>query len=89
MSPMFQRFAGSAAILVGIGGLAYGLLFGAIVQGAGRGVAIAWNVLGLLGALLAIPAAATIQITIREYLRFRRGEPPPPTPGPAASSAAP
>jgi predicted PurR-regulated permease PerM len=47
---------------------------------------------GVLGALLAIPAAATIQITIREYLQFRRTQGPPPpatTPGPAASSAGP
>jgi predicted PurR-regulated permease PerM len=30
------------------------------------------TLLGVLGALLAIPAAATIQISIREYLAFRR-----------------
>ena len=30
------------------------------------------TLLGVLGALLAIPAAATIQITVREYLAFRR-----------------
>jgi predicted PurR-regulated permease PerM len=52
--------------------------------------------LGIIGALLAIPAAAAIQIAIREYLAYRRelrlGEPstaaePPatgsPTPGPS------
>jgi predicted PurR-regulated permease PerM len=50
---------------------------------------------GVLGALLAIPVAAAIQITIREYSMLRRAgaappEPePPPTPPPAASSAAP
>jgi predicted PurR-regulated permease PerM len=44
---------------------------------------------GVLGALLAIPAAATIQITIREYVQFRGGPGPPPIPGPAASSGAP
>jgi predicted PurR-regulated permease PerM len=46
---------------------------------------------GVLGALLAIPAAAAIQITVREYVQFRRaqGPPPPAIPGPAASSEAP
>jgi predicted PurR-regulated permease PerM len=33
---------------------------------------------GVLGALLAIPAAASIQITIREYFTFRRAQGPPP-----------
>jgi predicted PurR-regulated permease PerM len=41
---------------------------------------------GVLGALLAIPVAAAIQITIREYLALRRT---PPTPAPAPSSAGP
>jgi predicted PurR-regulated permease PerM len=45
---------------------------------------------GVLGALLAIPAAAALQITIREYLRFRRQGPPPPAiPDQAPSSAGP
>jgi predicted PurR-regulated permease PerM len=45
---------------------------------------------GVLGALLAIPVAASIQITIREYVKLRRAEPlPPATPGPAAGPAAP
>jgi predicted PurR-regulated permease PerM len=45
---------------------------------------------GVLGALLAIPVAASIQITIREYLKLRRAEPlPPARPGPAAGPAAP
>jgi predicted PurR-regulated permease PerM len=29
--------------------------------------------LGVIGALLAIPAAAAIQITVREWLEYRRG----------------
>jgi predicted PurR-regulated permease PerM len=33
---------------------------------------------GVLGALLAIPVAASLQITVREYLALRRAEPPPP-----------
>jgi predicted PurR-regulated permease PerM len=46
---------------------------------------------GVLGALLAIPVAASIQITIREYVRLRRLAlvPTSPTPGPEASSAGP
>ncbi len=51
---------------------------------------------GVIGALLAIPAAASIQIAIREILDYRRqGEehvdmpPSPPPPGPATSGTAP
>jgi predicted PurR-regulated permease PerM len=48
---------------------------------------------GVLGALLAIPVAASIQITIREYVRLRRLSLVPgataTTPGPEPSSAAP
>jgi predicted PurR-regulated permease PerM len=33
---------------------------------------------GVLGALLAIPAAASLQIAIREYFQFRRAQGPPP-----------
>src|SRR5215218_1960997 len=49
---------------------------------------------GVLGALLAIPVAASIQITIREYVTLRRlalvpGGGTPPTPSPGPSSAAP
>ncbi len=45
---------------------------------------------GVLGALLAIPVAAAIQITYREYRREIRQAPPPvATPGPGASPAAP
>jgi predicted PurR-regulated permease PerM len=49
------------------------------------------QLMGVLGALLAIPVAASIQITIREYTALRRADPgdAPPTPGPAASSAGP
>jgi predicted PurR-regulated permease PerM len=47
------------------------------------------TLLGVLGALLAIPAAATIQITVREYVAFRReragrSAAPAPTAPPAA-----
>jgi predicted PurR-regulated permease PerM len=44
---------------------------------------------GVLGALLAIPVAASIQITIREYLLLRRLSIAAPTPGQEASSASP
>jgi predicted PurR-regulated permease PerM len=45
---------------------------------------------GVLGALLAIPVAAAIQITIREYLLLRRTALlPATTPGPASSSPGP
>jgi predicted PurR-regulated permease PerM len=45
---------------------------------------------GVLGALLAIPVAATIQITYREYRALKRQVPPPVAkPGPGASPAVP
>jgi predicted PurR-regulated permease PerM len=46
------------------------------------------SLFGVLGALLAIPVAAAIQITIREYLLLRRTAILP-TPGPGSSSPAP
>ena len=46
--------------------------------------------MGVLGALLAIPVAASIQITYREYRALRRQSPPPvATPGPGPSPATP
>jgi predicted PurR-regulated permease PerM len=46
--------------------------------------------MGVLGALLAIPVAASIQITYREYRSLRRQSPPPvATPGPGPSPATP
>jgi len=46
--------------------------------------------MGVLGALLAIPVAAALQITYREYRALRRQEPPPVAkPGPTPSPAAP
>jgi predicted PurR-regulated permease PerM len=35
------------------------------------------TLLGVIGALLAIPSAAAIQIAVREYLDYRRGGAPP------------
>jgi predicted PurR-regulated permease PerM len=46
--------------------------------------------MGVLGALLAIPVAASLQITYREYRALRRQAPPPvATPGPGPSPATP
>ena len=67
MSRTFQRFAGTCSILVGIGGLAYGLLFGAIVYGAERPVALVWLTLGLLGALLGTPVAIALYMKLRDF----------------------
>jgi predicted PurR-regulated permease PerM len=50
------------------------------------------SLFGVLGALLAIPAAAAIQITIREYMAFRTAQGPPPAaakPAPGSSSPGP
>jgi len=44
---------------------------------------------GVLGALLAIPVAAAIQIIIIEYARFRRGEDPAPPESPPAPAVEP
>jgi hypothetical protein len=66
MTRTFERFAGTCAILVGVGGLAYGLLFGWIVLGAGRAVDITWLTLGLLGALLATAVSVALYYRLRE-----------------------
>lgn len=66
MTKTFQRFAGTCAILVGFGGLAYGLLFGWIVYGAGRAVSITWLTLGLVGALLATAVSVALYYRLRE-----------------------
>jgi hypothetical protein len=66
MSPTFQRFAGISAVLVGVGGLVYGLLFGAIVYGAGRGLILTWLTLGLVGAALATPVAVALYLRLRD-----------------------
>jgi predicted PurR-regulated permease PerM len=42
---------------------------------------------GIIGALLAIPAAASIQIAIREWMAYRREVVEPPTPAPGSSTA--
>jgi predicted PurR-regulated permease PerM len=42
---------------------------------------------GIIGALLAIPAAASIQIAIREWMAYRREVVEPPTPSPGSSTA--
>jgi predicted PurR-regulated permease PerM len=42
---------------------------------------------GILGALLAIPTAASIQIGIREWMAYRREVVEPPTPAPGSSTA--
>jgi hypothetical protein len=66
MSVIFQRFAGVSSILVGLGGLVYGVLFGAIVYGAGRGVVLTWLTFGLAGAALATPVAVALYLRLRD-----------------------
>ena len=66
MSAIFQRFAGISAILVGVGGLVYGVLFATIVYGAGRPVALTWLGVGLVGALLALPVAVALYMRLRD-----------------------
>lgn len=66
MTRTFERFAGTCGILVGVGGLAYGLLFGWIVFGAGRAVDITWLTLGLVGALLATAVSVALYYRLRE-----------------------
>jgi hypothetical protein len=69
MSRTFERFAGSCAILVGIGGLVYGLLFGWIVLGASRAVARTWLGVGLVGAILATPVLVALYYRLRDTER--------------------
>ncbi len=66
MSRTFQRFAGIGSVLVGVGGLVYGLLFGAIVYGAGRPVRLIWLTLGLVGAALGVAVAVAIYMRLRD-----------------------
>lgn len=66
MSRTFERFAGTCAILVGIGGLVYGLLFGWIVLGSPKAVATTWLAIGLLGALLATPVSVALYYLLRD-----------------------
>ena len=66
MSQRFRKFAGTCSILVGVGGLAYGLLFGAIVYGADRPIALAWLTLGALGAILGTPVAVALYLRLRD-----------------------
>jgi hypothetical protein len=49
----FERLAGWLALFVGAGGLAYGILFAAIVEGASGAVVNAWLLLAIFGGLAA------------------------------------
>jgi predicted PurR-regulated permease PerM len=52
-------------------------------------VLIGASLLGVLGALVAIPTAAAIQAVVRDWWHFRQGaEPPPADEPPAAAGAA-
>lgn len=66
MSRTFERFAGTCALLVGAGGLIYGLLFGYIVLGAPRGITITWLTIGLIGALVATPVSVALYYRLRD-----------------------
>jgi predicted PurR-regulated permease PerM len=50
-------------------------------------ILIGASLLGVLGALMAIPAAAAVQAVIRDYWRFRGGEEPPTAPDEAPAGA--
>jgi hypothetical protein len=65
----FDRFAGTSAILVGLGGLVYAVLFGTIVLGASRPVRITWLAVGLLGALLTTPVLVALYYRLRDTNR--------------------
>jgi predicted PurR-regulated permease PerM len=51
-------------------------------------VLIGASLLGVLGALVAIPAAGAIQSLVRDWWRFRHGEEPPPADEPPAAAGA-
>jgi hypothetical protein len=61
----FNRLAGSLAIAVALGGLAYGILFGWIVLGAPEGVFVTWLLLAILGGL------AVTAVFVGAYEAFR------------------
>ena len=51
-----------------------------------RGPDLIAALLGVLGALMAIPAAAAVQAVVRDYWRFRHGEEPLPPDGARAGA---
>jgi hypothetical protein len=61
----FYRLAGWLATFIGIGGLAYGILFASIVEGASGAVLNTWFVLAILGGL----AATGLYVALYERLR--------------------
>jgi hypothetical protein len=65
-SPPFERLAGVAAILVGLGGLAYGALFVWIVAGSPAWVLKAWFALLLGGAVLTTAVAAGLYTRLHD-----------------------
>ena len=68
-APLFERFAGLAAILVGLGGLAYAALFVWIVAGSPAWVLKAWFALLLGGALLTTAVAAGLYMRLHDVER--------------------
>jgi predicted PurR-regulated permease PerM len=52
-------------------------------------ILIGGSLLGVLGALVAIPAAAAVQAIVRDYWRYSRGTATPPPPPPPVAEAAP
>ena len=61
----FTRLSGFLAAFVGLGGLAYGILFGLIVKGTSENVLRAWFVLAILGGV----AVTGLFVTLYERLR--------------------
>lgn len=62
----FVKWAGILSVFVGVGGLAYGILFAAIVEGAGTGVQRTWMVLAILGGLAACGVFAGLYERLRD-----------------------
>ncbi|MGH2729081.1 MAG: hypothetical protein ACRDJI_00570 [Actinomycetota bacterium] len=61
----FNRLAGWLALFIGVGGLAYGILFASIVEGASGAVLNTWFLLAILGGL----AATGLFVALYELLR--------------------
>jgi hypothetical protein len=65
-SASFERMAGAAAIVVGLGGLVYAVAFVTILNDAGKGAAVASSLLLLVGGILATGVLIAVYARVRE-----------------------
>ena len=62
----FNKLAGWLGVFIGVGGLAYGILFAAIVEGATGAIVNTWFLLAILGGLAATGLFVALYDRVRE-----------------------